>query len=168
MPTPWSKVNEVFFDLVEEDSGFFQYYNATDEESYALAVQRANALLRDAAIRVQMECDCDIDFTDYYTDEETDENYFAEDLTPIEIDLLANLQYEGYLKRDVSKLRAFQHAYTPSDLQVFSPSNDRKTFMEMYEVICEENKTRLDRYRRKDRLTGEVKGIDYASYDEEE
>lgn len=91
MPTPWSKVNEVFFDLVEEDSGFFQYYNATDEESYALAVQRANALLRDAAIRVQMECECAIDFTDYYTDETTDETYFSEDLTPVEIDLLANL-----------------------------------------------------------------------------
>lgn len=68
----------------------------------------------------------------------------------------------------MSKLRAFQHAYTPSDLQVFSPANDRKTFMEMYQIVCEENKTRLDRYRRKDRLTGEVKGIDYASYDEEE
>ena len=52
MPTPWSDVNEVFFDLVEEDSGFFNYYNATDEESYELAVQRANSLLRDAAIRV--------------------------------------------------------------------------------------------------------------------
>lgn len=107
MPTPWSKVNEVFFDLVEEDSGFFHYYNATDEESYELAVQRANALLRDAAIRVSMECDCDIDFTDFYTDEETDEVYFEADLTAAEIDLLANLQYEGYLKRDVSKLRAF-------------------------------------------------------------
>ena len=168
MPTPWSSINDVFFDLAEEDSTFFRYYNATDEESYELAVERANALLRDAAIRVQRECNCDIDFTDYYVDEESGEYYFTEDLTPNEIDLLANLQYEGYLKRDVSKLRAFQHNYTPSDLQVFSPANDRTTFMDMYNQIREENKDRLDDYKRKDRLTGEVKGIDYSSYDEED
>lgn len=168
MSTPWSNVNEVFFDLVEEDSTFFHYYNATDEESYELAVERANALLRDAVVRVMRSCNCDIDFSDYYLDELTDEMMFTEDLTQTEIDLLANLQYEGYLKRDVSKLRAFQHSYTPSDLQVFSPANDRKTFLEMYRQICEENKSRLDDYQRRDRLTGELKGINYSSYDEED
>ena len=85
-----------------------------------------------------------------------------------EIDLLANLMYEGYLKRDVSKLRAFQHQYTPSDLQVFSPANDRKTFMAMYNTVVEENKVKLDRYMRKDRRTGQQKTIDYTSYETEE
>ena len=120
-------------------------------------------MLRDAAIRIQMECDTDIDFTDTYTEGEgrKEKEYFT-------ADLLANLMYEGYLKRDVSKLRAFQHQYTPSDLQVFSPANDRKTFMSMYNTVVEENKVKLDRYMRKDRRTGQQKTIDYTSYETEE
>lgn len=168
MSTAWSDINNVFFDLIEEDAGFFHYYNATDEESYTLAVQRANSMLRDAAIRVSMECDSGTVFSDFYQDEESGEMYFTADLNQSEIDLLANLQYEAYLKRDVAKLRVFSHQYTPSDLQVFSPANDRKTFMAMYEQIQEENKNRLDRYKSRDRMTGEVKAIDYSSYDTEE
>ena len=57
MSTPCESVYDVFFDLIEEDRDFFNYYEATDEESYMLALQRAKALLRDAAIRMQMECD---------------------------------------------------------------------------------------------------------------
>lgn len=114
-----------------------------------------------------MECECDIDFTGYQEDEEGNKQFVA-DLTVTEIDLIANLMYEGYLKRDVSKLRAFSQQYTPTDLQAFSPANDRKTFMEMYAVVVDENKVKLDRYKSKDRLTGETKGIDYASYDTEE
>ena len=167
MSTPFSAVTAVFFDLIEEDSTFFKYYNATDEESYRLAVQRAEALLRDAAVRVMMECECDINFTEYQEDEDGNMQFVA-DLNAYETDLLANLMYEGYLKRDVSKLRAFSQQYTPTDLQAFSPANDRKTFMEMYSQICEENKVKLDRYKSKDRITGETKGIDYASYDTEE
>ena len=68
MSTPCESVYDVFFDLIEEDRDFFNYYEATDEESYMLALQRAKALLRDAAIRMQMECDAEIDFTDTYTE----------------------------------------------------------------------------------------------------
>lgn len=171
MSTPCSAVYDVFFDLIEEDRDFFNYYEATDEESYMLALQRAKALLRDAAVRVQMECECaDIDFTDTYTEGEgrKQEEFFTADLTSAEIDLLANLMYEGYLKRDMSKLRAFQHQYTPSDLQVFSPANDRKTFLAMYNAVVEENRVKLDRYARKDRTTGKLRSIDYTSYETEE
>lgn len=99
MSTPCESVYDVFFDLIEEDRDFFNYYEATDEESYMLALQRAKALLRDAAIRMQMECDAEIDFTDTYTEGEgrKQKEFFTADLTPFEIDLLANLMYEGYL-----------------------------------------------------------------------
>lgn len=167
MATPWSEINEIFFDMVEEDSGFFNYFNVNDTEAYALAVQRANSMLKEAINHLMRECECEIDLYDYYEDQ-TGEMFFTEDLTPTEINLLANLQYEAYLKRDVAKLRAFSHQYTPSDLQVFSPANDRKTFMEMYNVVCDENKLRIDRYKSKDRLTGENKMIDYTSYDDDE
>lgn len=117
-----------------------------------------------------MECEADVDFTDTYTEGQgrKQEEFFTADLNTVEIDLLANLMYEGYLKRDISKLRAFQHQYTPSDLQVFSPANDRKTFMAMYNTVVEENKTKIDRYARKDRDTGKSRSIDYTSYETED
>lgn len=170
MSTPCDLVYNAFFDMIEEDRDFFNYYEATDEESYMLALQRAKSLLREAVTRVQMECDTDIDFTDTYSEGEgrKQEDFFTADLTLAEIDLLANLMFEGYLKRDMAKLRAFQHQYTPSDLQVFSPATDRKTFMEMYDTVVQENKVRLDRYARKDRVTGKSRRIDYTSYETEE
>ena len=167
MATPWSEINEKFFDLIEQDGTFFRYYNLTDAESSALAIQRANSLLKEAAVRIMMECECEIDFTDWYEDE-LGEMLFTADLTEAEKDLLANLQYEAYLKRDVAKLKVFQQKYTPNDLQVFSPANDRKTFMAMYETVCEENKTRLDRYKSKSRSGFKTKYISYESYDAED
>ena len=97
MSTPCESVYDVFFDLIEEDRDFFNYYEATDAESYMLAIQRAKALLRDAAIRMQMECDAEIDFTDTYTEGEgrKQKEFFTADLTPFEIDLLANLMYDA-------------------------------------------------------------------------
>lgn len=167
MSTPWSDVYDSFFDLIEEDSTFFNYYNATDEESFNLACERAHSLLNGAIQRMYRECELEPDFF-LSSEDENGKLVFETDLTSIEIDLLANLMFEAYLKRDVAKLRAFSQQYTPTDLQVFSPANDRKTFMEMYSVVCEENKTALDRYKSKNRETGATRGIDYASYDEEE
>ena len=166
MSTPFSTVNAVFFDLIEEDSNFFNYYNATDEESYVLAVERANSLLMTAANRMTIECEPDVDLLQYSQDA-LGAYSFDVDLTVVEINLLANLQYEAYLKRDIAKLKAFSVNFTPTDLQVFSPANDRKTFMEMYNCVCDENKIMMDRYKSKDRLTNKSKYIDYASYDEE-
>ena len=41
MSTPCESVYDVFFDLIEEDRDFFNYYEATDEESYMLAKSSA-------------------------------------------------------------------------------------------------------------------------------
>ena len=166
MATPWQDITDKFFDMIEEDAGFFNYYNLSDGESMALALQRAQSMLKEAVTRISLECDSDIDFTDYH-ENEYGELYFTADLTQNEEQLLASLTYEAFLRRDIAKLRAFSHKYTPADLQVFSPANDRKTFMQMYDQLCQENRLLLDRYNSKDRLTGAMKQIDYASYEDE-
>lgn len=166
MATPWQNITDQFFDMIEENVDFFNYYNLSDGESMYLASQRARSMLKEAITRMSLECDSDIDFTDYYEDE-SGEMYFTEDLTRTEEHLLASLTYEAFLRRDIAKLRAFSHKYTPTDLQVFSPANDRKTFMQMYADLCQENRLLLDRYKSKDRITGEMKQVDYASYNEE-
>lgn len=165
MSTPWNDIHAIFFDLIEEDGGFFSYYNANDEESLALARQRAESMLREAALYAALECDGTVDFS-AFSKNEHGEMEFAADLTEIEKSLLANLQYEMYLRRDLAKLRAFSHSFTPTDLQVFSPANDRKSFVAMYERVCEENRQKLDRYKSKDRFSHSAKTIDYAAYDE--
>ena len=88
-------------------------------------------------------------------------------MTRTEIDMLASLMFEMYLEKDIAKLRVLDVNYTPNDLQVFSPSQSRKTFMEMYENVRAENRRLLDGYKSRDRLTGELLTIDYAAFAEE-
>lgn len=166
MATPWKNITDKFFDMIEEDADFFNYYNLSDGESMELALQRAKSMLKEAITRISFECDSGVDFNDYYEGDDG-ELYFTADITQNEENLLASLTYESFLRRDIAKLRAFSHKYTPSDLQVFSPANDRRTFMQMYDQICQENRLLLDRYKSKDRLTGAMKQIDYESYEDE-
>lgn len=161
MATSFDSVNEVFYNFVEEDSGFFNYYGLTPEDSVALAQQRADLCLVEAAVKLSLEIQADIDFADYDSELRT----FAADLTREEIYLLARLQYESYLFRDVAKLRANAMRFTSAEQTVFSPANDRRTFMEMYREICNKNYTLIDRYTSKDRLSGAAKEL---SYDAEE
>lgn len=163
MSTPWSKINAIFFDKIEEDGDFFDYYNMTAEESMALAEKRAESCLKEAAARLLLECDVDPSLFAY----NEEEKIFLEDLTDIEINLLASLQYEAYVARDVAKLKVWQVNFVPSDLNVFSPNEARKTFMEMYNAIKAENLNKLDKYKSKDRITNRLNMIDYSSYDEE-
>ena len=76
--------------------------------------------------------------------------------------------YEMYLDRDIARLKCLMVNYTPTDLKVFDPSNARSTFLAMYESVCNKNALLIDDYASRDRLTGKLKGIDYASYDEGE
>ena len=120
-----------------------------------LVEARADSCLRAAALKIAAENETDIDFTDF----DTETREFAADLTPQEKYLLARLQYEQYLYRDFAGLRAQATRFTSAEQSVFSPANERRTFLQMFQVISSENKDMLDRYLWRDRLTGERKAL---------
>jgi len=164
MPTSFQVPINRFFQRIEEDREFFQYFNLGDMEAMQLAQRRAMHYLRDATDRFILDGMPEIDLTD--TDEIAAQ--FNEDLTSREIFILASLMYEYYMKKDIAKLKTYQVNYTDVSLRVFDPSNARTTFQNLYQTIVAENEALLDTYRNTDRITGAYKSINYASFDEED
>ena len=170
MSTPISKIIERFFHIIEEDEEFFDYYNLTDEESLQLATERANAIVEEALTMWKWRCNVPVSLT--IIDEfivENDERHRAVegDLTSDEINIVARLMFEIYIHRDIAKFKKDEINFTPKDLQKFSPSNSRKTFMAMYKDIHDENLIMLKNYQDRDRKSGEQIMIDYEAYAED-
>lgn len=158
MSTPYSDFYDKFFKKIEEDREFFDYYNLTSDESMALAKERAKIYLQESLAKLTLESTNDVDFNDYDDTLET----VNIDCTKTEKDIIANLMFEMYLFRDIAKLKTYEVNFTPSDLQVFSPSETRKSFFNMYESIVSKNINMIDAYNSRDRLTGKRKTINYA------
>lgn len=160
--TKFQVVYDDFFEKIIEDGDFFFYYSLTEQESLQLANDRAEKYLYQAISKFWQRCEPDqIDIYDF----DRDMKEFNFDLSNVEIDLLSSLMVEMYFKAHKAKLRAFSLNFTPTDLQVFSPANERKTFLEMYQDIKVENSIMLDNYSGKDRETGASIAIDYNSYE---
>lgn len=162
--TTFEEVYNAFYNKMEADENFFNYFDLTEDEVLSLIKDRAHTFLMESIAIILRKCDVDgpISFDDYDDDLET----FNFDLTLDEIDMLASLMYEAEYRREFSKLKTrLQHV--PTTLQVFSPANERKTIQAFYDLIHSENMTMLDNYMAKDRTTHRRKLIDYASYAEE-
>ena len=160
MSTPYNDFYGRFFKKIEEDKEYFNYYNLTPEESMELAKERAKTYLQESLAKLTLDSTNDVDFNDYDDTLET----VNLDCTKTEIDIIANLMFEMYLFRDVAKLNSLSVSFTPTDLRVFSPAEDRKSFLSMYNDIVAKNINMIDAYNSKDRLTGKRKTVDYTKY----
>lgn len=164
MSTSYQIFYDAFFDKIEKDDRFFDYFNLTPEESLELAKYRAKTYLKESISRLTLACKPDVDFNDF--NDTTEE--INVDVTNAEVDLISNFMFEMFLFRDIAKLRVMSLNFTPTDLRVFSPSESRKTFMEMYNFVVTQNISLISSYSNRDRLTGVLKGINYDSYNSDE
>ncbi|PZT57491.1 hypothetical protein [Paenibacillus silvae] len=162
MSTSYNVLYDSFFALIEKDIDFFLYNNVSNEEAMQIAKNRAKGYLVEAITKFKISCSSDLTLN---LDDENEE--LSDTLTTTEINLLSSLMREKYFERDFSLLKAFQLQFSPKDLQVFSPANERKTFMDMFESIKKENRVLMDNYSSRDRLTGRLKTIDYSKYQNE-
>lgn len=160
MSTSFDTIFTAFFDKIEKDSEFFNYYNLTNSEALALAIERAESYLKESIVKLTLKCTPDIDFTNY----DLDAKVINEDLTIVEIDLLANLMFEMYLAKDIAKLKSFVFQLSPKDLNVFSPADERRSFVKMFNEVEDTNLKLIADYASIDRLTGKKKTINYSSY----
>ena len=160
--TAFSEIYDKFYELVETDSNFFQYFDLTENEVQDLIHDRAKSYLMESlsVITRNIEPEEDFSFDDY--DSELEE--FNSDLTFDEIDMLAHLMLEQHFKREFGKLKAFSAQDLPTSLQVFSPANERTSIRALVKDIHEENMTMLDNYMAKDRSTRKRKTINYDTY----
>lgn len=160
--TAFSEIYDKFYELVETDSNFFQYFDLSENEVRNLVHDSAKSYLMESlsVIFRNIEPEENFSFDDY--DSELEE--FNSDLTYDEIDMLAHLMLEQHFKREFGKLKAFSAQDLPTSLQVFSPANERASIRALVKDIHEENMTMLDNYMAKDRSTRKRKTIDYDTY----
>lgn len=159
--TSFNKITSRLLRKIEKDKDFFAYYNMSVSEVQSLVMEQATGYLYDAIDLLVSKCEPDVDFYDY--DEELQVFNFT--LTQREIGLLASLMYEVYFERDEALLKAFKIRMTPSDLNQFSPANERSSFESMLARIKNENRNDISKYISTDRKTGKRKTIDHSQYD---
>ena len=152
--TACSGIIERFYRYIENDADFFEYFDLDENQCMVVAHQRSSILLIEAASYLSNK----IGVGSVFNVDPTLEN-IAEDLTAIEIDLLVKAMFLCYLKRDLSTLRTFQGVLTSSDLNIYSPANERKTFVEMVSTYENELKISITDYCMVDRITGKYKQI---------
>ena len=157
---------EAFFDKIEKDKDFFSYNNVSIKEAMSIAKMRSERYLYEALSSISLKCTpdkCGKDFMDF-NDKDKALNY---DLTYIELDMIASIMYEKYLFREFSKLKTQANRFTTKDFNVFSPANERNSFISMYELIKRENQILIDNYKSIDHLTGNMLTIDYSNVEED-
>ena len=159
--TSFDKVTSRLLRKIEKDKDFFKYYNLSVSEVQSIVMEQAVGYLYDAIDLLTSKCEPDTDFYDY--DEELLQFNF--ELTQREIGLLSSLMYEVYFERDEALLKAFKIRMTPSDLNQFSPANERKSFEDMLQRIKDENTNKIAKYVSTDRNTGKRKMIDHSQHD---
>lgn len=157
---------EAFFDKIEKDKDFFNYNNVSVEDALNIAKMRSQRYLKEALATISLKCTpskCGKSFADF-NDEEQTLNY---DLTYTELDIIASMMYEKYLFREFSKLKAQANRFVTKEFNVFSPANERNSFVAMYQMIKRENEVMIDSYLSLDHSTGDMLILDYSGIDEE-
>ena len=159
--TSFEYLFERFYQRIEKDEDFFHYYNVDVSEAIQLAHDRAKGCLLDALDRLSSIGSLQVDFSDYDTVAEV----IGFKTTNKENKLLVDLMFQVYMERDLPLLHAFKINFTPSDLTVFSPANERNSYEAFIKRLDAKNEIALDDYKSRDRNTGKLlKTINYSAY----
>ena len=144
--TPFSEICDRFYDRLEKDDKFFNYYNVDELEAIQIAHERSKRYLIESLDDLTSLGNMQVDFSDYDT----------------EIERIIK-----YMERDLALLHAMEINFTPSDLTVFSPANERTSYRNFIETLKLNLQDELANYQDRDRRTGKLKAVlDYSLYDE--
>lgn len=154
--TSYQVIFDKFIKKLKGDSQFFNYGNLTDEEINQLVDDHLLSLLESAIDKLYNFGLPDIDFHD----RDNVAQIFNEDLVPQEISLLVDLMYLSYAEEDMNKLKSLGLVLRTSEINaLFSPANDRKTYIEMLEKLESNVVDSINQYFSRDRKTWKMKSI---------
>lgn len=161
--TDFTIIQNRFYDRIEKDEKFFDYYNVELSEAIMIAEKRSANYLIEALDHLSSIGNLQVDFSDY--DASVREVNF--EMTSREIKLVVEIMFLIYMKRDEALLRAMEINFTPSDLSVFSPANERTSYRNFIRELSDKVDIEIDNYKNRDRITGLLKQtINYAAYSE--
>lgn len=148
--TAFEDVINAFYHYIENDVDFFNYFDIDEDECMEVAGQRAEVLLIEATSYLSRKMVFESVFSKY----EVDSKEFDETLNLAEINLLVKTMFLMYLQRDLTVLRTFHGVMTSSDLNMYSPANERKTFVDMVQKYELDLQVEITEYQMRDRNTG--------------
>ena len=151
MATSYEDVIEKFYRKIKQDKDYFCINDLTEYEFNQLLNERSVELLDDAVNELQLLVSVNQDVDFQKRDEIMEEWKF--NLTAIEQDLISDLMVVKYFDEELIKLKAMQK-YLGSDINVFSPAHERKTYLQMVEYKHKTFESKLSKYNTRDRLTG--------------
>ena len=160
-------VYTAFFDRIEEDENFFNYFEVDEVQAVELARERAKTYLREACSYLRRHVT--LDFSLNIVTNEAGEDVFGVQLTDDEIFLLVDIMLLIYFERGLAKLRPKLNTFAASELKLLhSPANERQTYV----ALIEAQRNRVDYliadYYAKDRITGAAKMISTSIPEETE
>lgn len=162
--TSFDTILEHFYNRIEKDEKFFNYYNVDINDAKIIATQRATNYLIESLNDLSSLSNIEVDFSDY--DEEIRSINFK--LVPKEINILVEMMFLKYMKRDEALLHAMELNFTPSDLSVFSPANERNSYKNFIKELSQSVEVQIDDYKNRDRKTNALKQfINYSEYSED-
>lgn len=162
--TSFDTILEHFYNRIEKDEKFFNYYNVDINDAKIIATQRATNYLIESLNDLSSLSNIEVDFSDY--DKEIRSINFK--LVPKEINLLVEMMFLKYMKRDEALLHAMELNFTPSDLSVFSPANERNSYKNFIKELSQSVEVQIDDYKNRDRKTNALKQfINYSEYSED-
>ena len=146
--TAFEDVKQAFYSYIENDVDFFNYFELDEDECMEVAGQRAGVLLKEATSYLSRK----IGFENVFSN--TEDEYFIETLSDNETNLIVKAMFLCYLQRDITMLRTFHGVMSSSDLNMYSPANERKTFLAMVKQYEDDLKVEISEYAMIDRDTG--------------
>ena len=150
--TMYSEVYASFTDLIIRDTKFFIKNHSMDLVKQ-ISEKRMFRLLKHAITNMMLvedKRDFEINFMAIMNNESM---VFEEDLTMIEIDLLAYFMWQCYIEEEVvTRLQALKTlSFKDDEIAAFSPNGNIKEFRNTYNLLVEENKKRVREYKRRRR-----------------
>jgi len=159
--TLFEDIYKLFFDKIVQDIDFFEY-GTTEEDALDIAKSRSKAYLNKSIDRLTNQCNVDADF---YNKDDTLET-FNFDLVSREKTIFCDLMYEIYFEQDLVKLRLFEEWFSEKDLKSWDKNATKKIYLETLGIIKAENIKQIKNYESRDRITGQLKGLDYSGWDD--
>lgn len=149
--TPYGNVIKRFERKIQKDISYFCYDGVTEIEKVAIINKRSNNLLDDAVAELQpiISLQQNVNFLDK---DDTLEK-FNFDLIISEEDIISDMMIVKLFEEESIKLKKLQE-YLGNDIKVFSPAEERKTFMAMVEQKQNKLNNKIANYNTINRETG--------------
>lgn len=155
MSTNYELIFDKFIKKLKGDSQFFNYSNLSESEINELVNDHLNSLLASAVDTIYEYGNPDIDFND----RDDILQQFNVELVPQEISLLSNIMFMHYSKEDMNKLKTFGLFFRSSEIELFSPANERKTTLVAINKLESNIVNQINNYYARDRRSWKLKSL---------